>query len=616
MSDPTGSTSYSYERRGLLKTEARTILGTLYNLAYGYDYNGNRNSLTYPDSSMVSYGFDWADRPISAAGGSNTYVSSASYEPFGPIAKLVFGNGSTQTFSYDQRYRPSEDKLVNGSTTIADYLYQEDAVGNITQINDNTNSGYNRSFGYDDLNRLTTANSGASLWGTATGNGYTYDLMGNMKTLQLGSGRTASFAYSGTTPKLTSVTENGTPRSVSYDAAGNETTVGSANYTYTPRNLLSSGDGLSYVSDGWARRTVSTISSGSRYSFAGPDMTLLSETNVSTGSPTIAYDYLWFGGRPIAQSDSTGVHYTVADHLGTPLLQTDSSSNVYWRAEEEPYGKVWSLRANDVHQPLRLPGQVAEQFDNGANGATERSYNVFRWYRAGWARYSQLDPLPFAGGARPYGYSNQMPINTDDPFGLTTYIGQHWVTLFSALGTQVYAPFAARHVFIVLDPFDILKKHPDYRGRCVQTLSGELIGNGFPGAGSLDFEPNVDVNEPWLNLTPIDASPLGGDAVLDSALRETVRNYPNGVLPYAGVPAADVFFWAFQNGGPAYNSGGFIAGLLNSVNLNGYRIVTSLPNWQPGAELAVPTGYFSNRLRGSMMLPKLPAGPCGCPIVR
>src|ERR1017187_6829844 len=99
-----------------------------------------------------------------------------------------------------------------------------------------------------------------------------------------------------------------------------------------------------------------------------------------------------------------------SDHLGTPLLQTDSSANVYWRMETEPYGKVWALRAGDVHQPLRLPGQVAEQFDRGTNGATERSYNNFRWYRPGWGRYSQADPIGLAGGSNPYGYASDNPL--------------------------------------------------------------------------------------------------------------------------------------------------------------------------------------------------------------
>ncbi|MBV8365331.1 MAG: hypothetical protein JO194_02430 [Candidatus Eremiobacteraeota bacterium] len=554
MSDPTGSTSYSYERRGLLETEARTILGTLYNLAYGYDYNGNRNSLTYPDSSVVSYGFDWADRPISAAGGSNTYVSSASYEPFGPIQQLVFGNGSTQTFSYDQRYRPSEDKLVHGATTIADYLYQEDAVGNITQINDNTNSGYNRTFGYDDLNRLTTANSGASLWGTATGNGYTYDLMGNMKTLQLGPGRTASFAYSGTLPKLTSVAENGTPRSVSYDAAGNEITVGSASYAYTPRNLLSSGDSLSYVYDGWGRRAVSTASTGSRYSFYGPDMTLLAETNVTTGTPTVAYKYIYFGGRPLAQSDSSGVHYSVADHLGTPLLQTDSSNNVYWRAEEEPYGKVWALRAGDVHQPLRLPGQVAEQFDTGANGATERSYNDSRWYRPTWARFTQSDPIGLNGGWNLYDYVNDKPTSDTDPEGLRVRFGARPVSGF---------PEPFDHGFLLIEP----DNPADFGGVTFFTLELKTAqcGNVTYLNRGMNYSLSKGYSAKDLEARSIDVFRPEGFKTDTDFIRSLLAHFD--ALPSYWVPYHYVFLGSgqwnnFEMPG-TLNSNGLVPGLLN-----------------------------------------------------
>jgi hypothetical protein len=87
----------------------------------------------------------------------------------------------------------------------------------------------------------------------------------------------------------------------------------------------------------------------------------------------------------VAQVDAgTTTHWTFTDHLGTPTIQTDTSAAIYWRAEHEPYGKVFALRSADQHQPLRLPGQEAEQLNLGPNGATERSYNIFRWYRPTW----------------------------------------------------------------------------------------------------------------------------------------------------------------------------------------------------------------------------------------
>ncbi|HTV72763.1 MAG TPA: hypothetical protein VME66_03535 [Candidatus Acidoferrales bacterium] len=95
--------------------------------------------------------------------------------------------------------------------------------GNITSITDNLNAGYDRTYGYDDLNRLTTANTGASLWGTG---GYTYDAMGNILNMTLGS-TTRSFSYypgngaggnpNSTIPLVLYATQNGTTTAIGYD---------------------------------------------------------------------------------------------------------------------------------------------------------------------------------------------------------------------------------------------------------------------------------------------------------------------------------------------------------------------------------------------------------------
>ncbi len=127
-----------------------------------------------------------------------------------------------------------------------------------------------------------------------------------------------------------------------------------------------------------------------RYSFYSPELNLLSETGVTTGAPTVAYDYIWFGGQPVAQVESStgAVSWYFNDHLGTPILQTDATGTVVWRAEYEPYGKVLQYRAGAAkHQPLRFPGQ---EYDPGDG---EREYNIFRWYRAGWGRFSSVDPV-------------------------------------------------------------------------------------------------------------------------------------------------------------------------------------------------------------------------------
>jgi YD repeat-containing protein len=259
MTDPSGATTYAYERRGLLKSESRMILGSAYGTAYQFDANGNRSGITYPSGRQVAYTFDFADRPLSAAAGATTYVTAASYLPFGPETQLVFGNGTTQARAYDLRYRPVENRLDAGpgsASPIADYLYSEDAVGNVTAIHDALDATFNRDFGYDDLNRLTGASTGSALWGPGS---YSYDPMGSMTALALGASRTATFSYSGMLPKLTAVNENGVSRAIGYDAAGNEIAVGSGTFSYSARNLLALGDGLAYTYDGRGVRVAVAV---------------------------------------------------------------------------------------------------------------------------------------------------------------------------------------------------------------------------------------------------------------------------------------------------------------------------------------------------------------------
>jgi RHS repeat-associated protein len=250
MTDTTGSTSYAYERRGLLIREEKTSGIAVYTTRYGYDAAGNRTRIQYPSGRIVDYTFDRASRPISATAGTTSIVSSVTYLPFGPATQWVMGNGTTRNMTYDARYRPSMNELSSASGPIARYGYTHDAAGNITAIADQLDAGYNRTFTYDDLNRLTGGTTGASLWGT---HAYSYDAMGNLLSAQLGA-RTSTFNYAGTGPKLQSVTENGVPRVVTYDPAGNETAVGAELFAHSPRNFVSGR--YAYRYDGRGVRTV------------------------------------------------------------------------------------------------------------------------------------------------------------------------------------------------------------------------------------------------------------------------------------------------------------------------------------------------------------------------
>ncbi|MEK6372268.1 MAG: hypothetical protein AABO58_06190 [Acidobacteriota bacterium] len=284
---------------------------------------------------------------------------------------------------------------------IARYVYGYDAAGNITNLQDVTDPTYHRTFGYDDLNRLTTANTNSSLWKTGQ---YSWDAMGNILTAKLSEvitgggeqlsagnpkkfkpsdkpkkkkgpgveatlplGRTMGFTSNGTTPVLTAVTLNDLSRTVGHDAAGNETSY-VVSRSYSPRNLLAevrdaSEEGpphsLRYGYDGRGLRVERTESPSDgpgtlvhRFYLYSPELTLLAATrddgpNVWGGNPPTTFgknvdnEVVWFGDRPVAQiAPGSAPLYTFADHLGTPLLQTDATKAVTWRVEYEPFGNV------------------------------------------------------------------------------------------------------------------------------------------------------------------------------------------------------------------------------------------------------------------------------------
>jgi RHS repeat-associated protein len=280
-SEPTGSTSYSYDRRGLLTTEAKTIEGATYTTRFQYDADANRSAIRYPSGTLLAYTHDFAGRPLTATYGSKSIMTSATYLPFGPLTELVYGNGTVRSVAYDQRYRITTNSLTGANGTIAGYAHGYDNAGNITSITDNVDPGYNRSFTYDDLHRLTGATTGSSLWGAGS---YSYDAMGNLLQATVGAeGRT--FAYNGTTPKLSVVTRNGAPQSVTFDPAGNEIQVGTDVFEYGSRNHLIDAGDVRYIYDARGVRTMTrttvTASTTTLSSLTLAETTIDSETPVT-----------------------------------------------------------------------------------------------------------------------------------------------------------------------------------------------------------------------------------------------------------------------------------------------------------------------------------------------
>src|ERR1700675_3957706 len=91
------------------------------------------------------------EKESAAGSATSTIVSNFSYAPTGDVSSIQFGNGTVTTNSYNPGalYRLSNKVTTLPSSTHAqDLTYSYDALGNITQVVDASNSATAKTIGY------------------------------------------------------------------------------------------------------------------------------------------------------------------------------------------------------------------------------------------------------------------------------------------------------------------------------------------------------------------------------------------------------------------------------------------------------------------------------------
>lgn len=157
MSDASGSTTWTYDNRGRIIREAKNISGTNFATSWAYNSADLPISMKYPDGEVVNYTYT-ARMMLDTVIGSNTYVSSTFYDSAGRMTSRTLGNGLTQTYTYYPWNASGQGGRLQSISTgsLQSLTYTYDPAGNITQIQDSV-SGETQAFGYDALNRLTSA---------------------------------------------------------------------------------------------------------------------------------------------------------------------------------------------------------------------------------------------------------------------------------------------------------------------------------------------------------------------------------------------------------------------------------------------------------------------------
>lgn len=363
--------SYEYNVLRKLTSETMTFGGVNYALSWSYDGNGNQSQVTYPapGNKVVNFAPNALGQPTKLQG----YASSVAFYPNGAVSGFVYGNGISRTVGQNSRLLTSA--IVD--TGILSDAYSYDAVGNVVQIKDNLTGATTRTMGYDDLDRLMTANGP---WGTGS---FTYDPLNNLRSYVLGS-RSVTYSYDNTRNRLASVTVPPTGLVYGYDSNGNVTSRTGYRFVYDLGNRLRNIAGIAtYQYDGLGRRTFVSNADGSTmlqmYDSTGRLM------YAANGSHNTAYIYL--GHTAIAEDDSlNGVTYLHTDAIGTPVARSTSSGAPLSVTRMTPFGGIYSGFTPTAPDSIGFTGHIND-------AAATLVYMQQRYYDSFTGRFMSLDPV-------------------------------------------------------------------------------------------------------------------------------------------------------------------------------------------------------------------------------
>jgi RHS repeat-associated protein len=448
MTDRSGSTSWTYDQHGRVLTKQQTTGSLTLTTAMSYDAAGRLARITYPSGTKVNFLYDAAGRISSLRSGGKALVSGVTYQPFGPIAGWIQGNGAIYTRTLDQDGRITGIGLGNGTMALA-----YDNAGRITDI---TETGFSaKSFGYDALDRLANYTSGS------TALTYKYDGNGN-RSSRVNGQVTTTYAIDPASNRLTSIA-GASVRTLSYDATGNVTTDSQAlvvfGYTYDASGRLvqakTGGYTTAYTNNGLGER-VSRSGYGASLVPGGVEEFVYDAVGHLVGefdgSGNAIQETVWLANLPVAVLIPGRTPYYVApDQLGSPHHVTDAGANTVWHWDHDAFGK--GVPSGSLAYNLRFPGQYF-------NSETGLHYNGFRDYDPSTGRYIQTDPIGLRGGLNTYAYVDGSPTSRIDPDGRNLI----------AIGIACYTVY--KFVEDAVTFIDISARYDKALNRCDQKTGG------------------------------------------------------------------------------------------------------------------------------------------------
>jgi RHS repeat-associated protein len=188
--------NYDYDKVGQVVNHTQSIGNQSYNLTYGYNLAGQLTSEKYPSGKVYNYSVDDYGRLQTVADAQRTYLSSVSFTNQGLLNQMNLGNGTSESFDYNERFQMKSQSLNKGSQVLQKYDYGygkvDLATGTIDATKNNGQLGRIESFigtekqsqqrfDYDSIGRLSESREYRGATNTLTyKEHFDFDRFGNL----------------------------------------------------------------------------------------------------------------------------------------------------------------------------------------------------------------------------------------------------------------------------------------------------------------------------------------------------------------------------------------------------------------------------------------------------
>jgi RHS repeat-associated protein len=440
LAGPDGTSEhYSYDGALLLGTNAAGAGAGL--LSYTYDYRFRVSHANVPNSPLgIAYNHD--DQPTAVGALSLSYdgqrggVLTGSSIGSGSTVRDSFDvNGFAEVTTYTAG--------LNATTGLYALSLTRDSLGRVTQKDetiDPDGSGASApvtttwGYWYDGDGRLIAVTRNGAAFET-----YTYNDNGGRTQFTTGAGHpfstasatidnqdrlnsygSATFTY---TPDgyLASRTDGSGTTTYSYDELGNLRTVG-----------LPGGVTISYVIDGRNRRVAKQVNGVASRSWLYQDgLRPAGELDLSTGDLTARFVYVGDSNVPAYIDKSGDLYRLIVDQVGSvKLVVRVSDGTVAQRLEYDTFGNVLT-DTNPGFQPFGYAGGLYDP-DTKLTRFGARDYDPTT------GRWTAKDPLGFGGGdTNLYAYVGGDPVNYTDPGGLDRTDKPHYTVMSVSAGLAI-----------------------------------------------------------------------------------------------------------------------------------------------------------------------------------